>query len=73
MGKKKPKTRVKDMNFMFQIQTLILPLIFWSMIAAVQLKTQALKQVPLGRGACINLQVFATGDYNNSSVFKPSP
>lgn len=28
----------------------------------MQLKTQLLKQVPLGRVTCINLQVFATGD-----------
>lgn len=58
----KKQTRVKDMNITFQIQTLILPLAFWSRLAAGQLKTQVLKQVLWRRGACINLQVFATGD-----------
>lgn len=41
---RKKQTRVKDMNITFQIQTLILPLAFWSRLAAGQLKTQVLKQ-----------------------------
>lgn len=56
------QTRVKDMNITFQIQTLILPLAFWSRLGAGQLKTQVLKQALWGRGACVNLQVFAAGD-----------
>lgn len=70
--KKKKKTRVKDMN-MFQIQTLILPLIFWSRLVTGQLKTQVLKQVPLGRGTCINLQVFATGEIITTLFLNQAP
>lgn len=36
------------MSIMFQIHTLILLLMFWSKLAAGQLKTQVLNQVPLG-------------------------
>lgn len=37
VGEKKKQTRVKDMNIMFQIQTLILLLMFWSRLAVGQL------------------------------------
>lgn len=59
----------KRRTLCFKPKLSILPLMLWSRLAAMQLKTQLLKQVPLGKVTCIYLQVFATGDVITVTFF----